>query len=381
RVSTAYNRWPTITGSAVPRRAGFVRPAGCSVGKLSALVAFCRMPGTAGPSRPATGVRRTHHPAGQSPPPTTAAGRPDRRTQPPSRAVSNRGPTATVQSRPTKRQEHRSSPLRAGQPYEIIKRMYDIIKADLRFGLYRYAETEMERQVAGLVDEQYEDDLMCRLTRSRRIIGCVEALRVQALAEFAAARPSKKYGERFSEWAADEIAVAMRWTRNMAFAQLHLAVTVTSRLPGTLAALSRGEVDLRGVQALAEITNPLDDATAKAVEDAVLPKAADKNVSELRRAARRAVLRLDPAGAQQRHEKRKRERRVELTPLEDAMAELTAYLPAPDATAIYQRLNDFAHNPPPDDTRTMDQRRADVFCDLLLGTPITTPDNTTTPNT
>src|SRR5499433_80717 len=197
--------------------------------------------------------------------------------------------------------------------------MYDIIKADLRFGLYRYAETEMERHVAGLVDEQYEDDLMCRLTRSRRVIGCVEALRLRDLAEFAAARPSKKFGERFSEWAADEVAVAMRWTRNMAFAQLHLAVTVTNRLPGTLAALSRGELDLRGVQAMAEITDPLDDATAKAVEDAVLPKAGEKNTSELRRAARRAVLRLDPAGAQERHEKRRQERHVELTPLEDAM--------------------------------------------------------------
>jgi hypothetical protein len=254
--------------------------------------------------------------------------------------------------------------------------VYDIIKAELRFGLYRHATTEVEREVAGWVDEQYEDGLMCRLTASRRTIGYAEALRLQDLAEFAAARPGQKPGERFSEWAADEISVAMGWTRNMAHAQLHLAMTVTSRLPGTLTALSRGELDLRGAKALAEITDPLDAATAKAVEDAVLPRAAKQNTSELRRAARRAVLRLDPAGAQQRHEKRRQERRVELNPLEDAMAELTAILPAPDATAIYQRLNDFAQATPPDDGRTMDQRRADTFTDLLLGTPITiTPDN------
>src|SRR5262249_25169245 len=199
-----------------------------------------------------------NHPPGQSVARTTATGRP----------AGGKG------------EGDDPSLLHPARPWGIIEHHDDTIKADLRFGLYRYAETEMERHVAGLVDEQYEDDLMCRLTRSRRVIGCVEALRLRDLAEFAAARPSKKFGERFSEWAADEVAVAMRWTRNMAFAQLHLAVTVTSRLPGTLAALSRGEVDLRGVQALAEITNPLDDATAKAVEDAVLPKAADKNVSE-----------------------------------------------------------------------------------------------------
>jgi hypothetical protein len=257
--------------------------------------------------------------------------------------------------------------------------VYDIIKAELRFGLYRYATTEMEREVAGWVDEQHEDDLMRRLVGSRRTTGFAEALRLRDLAEFAAARPGQKPGERISEWAADEISVAMRWTRNMALAQLHLARTVVSRLPGTLAALSRGELDLRGVKALAEITDPLDDATAKAVEDAVLPKAAKQNVSELRRAARRAVLRLDPAGAQQRHEARKKERRVELNPLEDAMAELTAVLPAPDAVAIYRRLDDFAHAAPADDGRTMDQRRADIFTDLLLGDPITTVHDSTTP--
>ena len=245
--------------------------------------------------------------------------------------------------------------------------MYDIIKANLRFGMYRYANTELEREVAGLIDEQYEDNLMGRLTASRHTIGYAEALQLRDLAEFAAARPGTKPGERFSEWAADEISAAMRWTRNMAFARLHLAVTVTSRLPGTLAALSRGDLDMRGVQALAEITAPLDDKTAREVEEAVLPKAGKQNTTELRRAARRAVLRLDPAGAQQRHEVRKQERRVELTPLDDAMAELRAVLPAADATAIYQRLDAFAYAVPADDERTVDQRRADVFTDLLLG--------------
>ena len=245
--------------------------------------------------------------------------------------------------------------------------MYDIIKAGLRFGMYRYANTELEREVAGLLDEQYEDDLMGRLTASRHTIGYAEALQLRDLAEFAAARPGTKPGERFSEWAADEISAAMRWTRNMAFARLHLAMTVTSRLPGTLAALSRGDLDMPGVQALAEITDPLDDNTARKVEEAVLPKAGKQNTTELRRAARRAVLRLDPAGAQQRHEVRKQERRVELTPLDDAMAELRAVLPATDATAIYQRLDAFAHAAPAEDERSMDQRRADVFTDLLLG--------------
>jgi hypothetical protein len=117
--------------------------------------------------------------------------------------------------------------LHPGRRYRIIEHVYDIIKAELRFGLYRHATTELEREVAGACDEQYEDDLMRRLTSSRHVMGYAEALRLQDLAEFAAARPSSKPGERFNEWAADEISVAMGWTRNMALAQLHLAVKVT----------------------------------------------------------------------------------------------------------------------------------------------------------
>src|SRR5439155_4626486 len=104
-----------------------------------------------------------------------------------------------------------------------------------------------------------------------------------------------------------------------------LAQTVTRRLPGTLAALGRGEIELRAVQAMAEVIKPVDDATARKVEEAVLPRAGGKNASQLRQAARRAVLRFDPEGARQRHEARKRDRAVKLYPLEDAMAELHAY--------------------------------------------------------
>ena len=246
--------------------------------------------------------------------------------------------------------------------------MYDVIKASLGFGLYRFATTEFEKHVAGALDEPYEQDLIDRLTATRRRIGAVEAAQLRDLAAFVAARPGTKYGERFSEYAADEIAVAMRWTRSFAFARLHLALTVTTRLPGTLAALTRGDVDLRGVQVLAELTDPLDDRTARAVEEAVLPRAGGWNNTELRRAARRAVARLDPNGAEQRHRARTLDRKVELLPADDATAELRAYLPAVEATQIYRRLDAFARAAAPGDQRTMDQRRADVFCDLLLQT-------------
>jgi Domain of unknown function (DUF222) len=142
---------------------------------------------------------------------------------------------------------------------------------------------------------------------------------------------------------------------------------LTQRLPGTLRALERGDVDLRRAQKLAEVTGPLPVAVARAVEDAVLPAAAGQNISELGRAARKQVMLLDPEGAAERLNERRKERKVEKYPLEDGMAELSATLTAPEAEEIYHTLDVYAQECKGEgDTRTADERRADALCDLLL---------------
>ncbi len=63
--------------------------------------------------------------------------------------------------------------------------------------------------------------------------------------------------------------------------------------------------------------------------------------------------------------------------MDDAMAELRAYLPAADATRVYRKVDQVAHAAAgPGDGRTMDQRRADTLTDLILNP--TTNTNTTT---
>ncbi len=208
-------------------------------------------------------------------------------------------------------------------------------------------------------------------------VGFLHAMQFRALARFAAVRPSDK-GNLFSEFAPDEVALALGWTRAVAGMRLSLALTLTDRLPATLAALERGEVDLRRVQKLAELTDPLPAAVARAVEAAVLPQAKEQNTSELARAARKAIARLDPDGAQARHEDRKQDRRVVLYPMDDAMAELRAYLPAADATRVYRKVDQAAHAATaPGDGRTMDQRRADALTDLILNPTANTSSTTT----
>src|SRR5207244_7777329 len=89
----------------------------------------------------------------------------------------------------------------------IIERMYDIdvIKAERRFGMYRYAHTDLELNLAAIVDKGYENALERHLTLGRRMVCIAEAMQLRTLAEFAAARPGATAEEPFSRWAADEL--------------------------------------------------------------------------------------------------------------------------------------------------------------------------------
>jgi Domain of unknown function (DUF222) len=197
-------------------------------------------------------------------------------------------------------------------------------------------------------------------------IAFLHGVESRALARFARLRPGE-WGELVSKYVADEIGVAARWTTRYANSRLELAYALTQRLPGTLRALERGDVDLRRAQKLAEVTGPLPVAVARAVEGAVLPAAGGQNISELGRAARKQVALLDPEGAAERHKERRKERKVEKYPLEDGMAELSATLTAPEAEEIYHTIDVYAQECKSEgDTRTADERRADALCDLLL---------------
>jgi hypothetical protein len=196
---------------------------------------------------------------------------------------------------------------------------------------------------------------------------------VRAQARFAAHRPPDENdpagaARGFSEFASDEIAAELRMSTGTAHAQLDLAVALSSRLPGTLAALEAGEIDLRRAKAMADVTAPLSGEQAAAVEQRVLARGGRGSHETFRRAVRTELLKVDPDGAEQRRRQQRRLRGVFHRPAEDGLAELTAVLPAEHATAIYQRITSLArHAAGPGDPRSLDERRADVLVDLLLG--------------
>ena len=228
-----------------------------------------------------------------------------------------------------------------------------------------------------------DDELVEVICACERLVAWGQAAQARAIAVFATRRPPLGRDDRgvgVSEYAADELSVALRLSRPAAGTRLHTAIEVCDRLPGTLTAWSAGAVDGLKARSIADATRPLTPVQAGLVEHRVLPRAPAQTVGQLRAALARAVAAADPHGAAHRHEQAYADRRVVLTPADHGMAELWAYLRAADATALYHRLTSIARAPDPDTgpdpgsggdrtrdrtgRRSMDARRADALTGL-----------------
>ncbi|HEX5493596.1 MAG TPA: DUF222 domain-containing protein [Mycobacteriales bacterium] len=235
-------------------------------------------------------------------------------------------------------------------------------------GFPGFDSVSMVRALAGFDPSDLDDDgLLQVMVEAQRIVAAAQARQVKAMAELSRRRP-RAFGHPFGEFAADEVAVELCLTRRAAENRLGQAVEMTTRTPAILHALEAGRLDLYRASAITDATYGLDDATAAQVATQVVGRVERRNVSEIRRTVRQAVLRVDPDGAERRRERARADRKVVLTPLDDGMAELTAFLPADQASAVYRRVDALARGARVlGDERGADARRADVFVNLLLG--------------
>ncbi|MET0765487.1 MAG: DUF222 domain-containing protein, partial [Blastococcus sp.] len=215
------------------------------------------------------------------------------------------------------------------------------------------------------------------------------AIQARALAAFAAARPAAALDRpaaevgaaaaasraarpaaltAVSEWAVDEVMVALGLGAQAAAQLLAEAVTLTQRLPGTLTALENGLIGPGHARLLAELLGPLhDDAVRAEVEGRLLARAAGQTVPQLRAAAHRAVLRADAAAATRRLAAAIRNRAVRAFPGADGMGALSATMPVPVLAACRAALRSYAREcRTPDDERTLDQAMVDCLIDLIL---------------
>jgi hypothetical protein len=167
-------------------------------------------------------------------------------------------------------------------------------------------------------------------------------------------------------WCVEEVGAALRLSGPVARTTLADAEQLATRLPATLTALSDGQVTVAQAKAVTKASYQLPDDLLPAFETRVLRNAEHQSLTNLTRTAHRAVLALDPATSEQKHQQAVEDRQLRITPAEHGMAWLIALLPADQAQAIYTRLDGAARLTPSDDDRSMDQLRADALINGVL---------------
>jgi hypothetical protein len=164
-----------------------------------------------------------------------------------------------------------------------------------------------------------------------------------------------------------EVAAALRVSERSAENLIGNAQALVEGLPTTLAELDSGRISYRHAVALVDETAGLDDESRAALETAVLPRAAETTAAKLRSAARTARERLRPESIERRQATARERRGVSVIDGRDGMATLLAELPSAHAHAVLNRLTAAATALRlPDDTRAVDQRRADILISVLL---------------
>ncbi|MEO6501420.1 MAG: DUF222 domain-containing protein [Jatrophihabitantaceae bacterium] len=200
-------------------------------------------------------------------------------------------------------------------------------------------------------------DLLAALQEQKNWI---EAVQAQVSAEIDAADSSAL------NLSHEAVSLALKVPVPTAQAKLRTGRTLVRELPRTLRLLARGEISVRHAEVITEAAWKLESELVNALEDAVIERAPEQTVSQLRQAVRRALIALDPATEQQRHQKALADRKVGFHPVDDGMVQLPVLLGAAQGQSIFTRLTAAAKLFPAHDVRTMDQKRADLLVDAVL---------------
>src|SRR3984893_12920264 len=150
---------------------------------------------------------------------------------------------------------------------------------------------------------------------------------------------------------------------------MHLSRSLTERLPGTLAALTGGRIDVGQARVICDGTHLNFPGVPEGVENAVLPLAPARTTGWLRAAVRKAVMVADPDALQDKRVNAEASARVELWETPDDTANLAGCdLPLGEASRAFNRIAAIATALKSDgDPRPLDYVRALVFQALLLG--------------
>src|ERR1700724_3730129 len=206
------------------------------------------------------------------------------------------------------------------------------------------------------------------LKAGRRLASWAASLEVRAAAELER-RTVASDGQDAVEFVTCEVEAALTVTSMAAGNLMHLARSLAERLPGTLAALSGGRIDVAKARVICDGTHLTSPGVSEFVENVVLPLAPSRTTGWLRAAVRKAVMVADPGAFEDKRVNAKASARVELWQTPDDTANLAGCdLPLGEASRAFNRITAIATAlKTGGDPRPLDFVRALVFQALLLG--------------
>jgi hypothetical protein len=217
-------------------------------------------------------------------------------------------------------------------------------------------------------------DLVNLMRAQARLVSYAQAELAATIREIAHCSPgdagvAPMRTEVIDEFVSDEIRAALHLTRRSADVELGSALDLVERLPAVWAALRAGDVDIRRARTIAHGTEHLEPDLARDIAARALETAPEQTTGELAARIRRLCVDHDPDAAAKRYRSGLEERRVVAEQNPDGTASLLGFqLPPHEVQAARRRINQIARGlRGPDESRTMDQLRADVFLDLLNG--------------
>lgn len=169
--------------------------------------------------------------------------------------------------------------------------------------------------------------------------------------------------------AGDELAMALACSPQAGNDLADMGRVFREHLGPTGQALARGEIDVLKARQIVRTLVTEHPVTAWDVQERVLAGAGSRTPSQFERDVQRALIAVDPEGASERARSAQDGRRVcKPRPRADGMAGMWALLPAVTAVQIDAALDVGARSARAGgDGRTIDQLRADLFADHLLG--------------
>jgi hypothetical protein len=176
------------------------------------------------------------------------------------------------------------------------------------------------------------------------------------------------------ETAASMVSASMALSRHGASRLVTTAVELTERLPRAAALLTTGWIGILAAHTIAEETALVADHLMpeldRRISDGLAPtrrRTHPPRLGPLRKMLTKTVAACDPVGADARARQARRDQDVQMEPLRDDRALITATLTVEDALEVAERIDAVARTASPDDPRPLGQLRAAGLLALSRG--------------